>query len=846
MKYVTSVFCLGIAFSGLAQPYIPPDYYSGDDYRANIGFWQNLGQIIDSNGDPRPDVAFYSEGGFPRMYMRQESQMSFVVASTDVDTVTSDTLRRIDVTFTGETVGYSDPVVYHQKPFHQNFYLPHCGAAGTSGVLGYSRVIYENVWENTDVHYYSGSQGQKMAFVIRPGGDPANMQLQLEGQDSLGIDVQGALRIWSGGGFIRLAEAVAYQVGSGNTVVPLGWNAQYAANNGTGIVSFSFATFNPALPLVLEIGPAPLAGGGNDEPGMCWSTYIGGDGNEAIHESCEDNGNNYYVIGNTTSQFTNFPFAPGYTVQPGQSTTFSVKFNTQDQILWKTFFGAGQGSLSYGTGIGVKTGNELYLAGYTNGIAMLHLQPGTAFYQPTVTSTTNKGFIGRFNQANGERLWSSYFGEENLTIQGLSVAQDKRVYIVGYSEGSMPTVDDILPTGTVEPHSISRDGFVAMFNDLDRLNWRTFLPGSGDDKAFDLDIVGTKVIVAGITDSPDMFVSTLGGPAYEQGQVGGQDCFLVEYDLDCVRQWGTYLGTVSSDAVGLNAVSIDPLTKDIVLAGRMGPYFTVIQGPGWYQNTPPPFASPGFIARIRHTDRSLIWHTLVHGANGSNVDLQATCFDALGNLFVAGQFSGSGFPHQTLNGIYDQISINTDLLNGMSPESSDMVVMSFTPGHYLAWSTYYGGFASSLLHEYIYTLLKRNQNGNLYAAGYTSKDLDPASYFPLDDGYGVPYFEDTWQGGSQEGCIAAFCASSLTGLNDMSDLSSDLHATVVDEELMIWGLEIGRNDFSIFDAAGRVVQLGQISGTLASSTQVSIASLSDGLYVFQSGADVVRFVVSKR
>jgi hypothetical protein len=826
-----------------AQTYLPPDYYANDGYRANIGFWQNLGQIIDSNGDPRPDIAFYSEGGLPRMYMQNDSRMSFVLASIDLDTATADTLRRLDVSFTGETMQLRDPVVFEQKPYHQSFYLPHCGPLGVTSVTGYSRVVYEAVWTNTDVHYYSGGQGQKMAFVIRPGGNPANIQLLFQGQDSLKIDIQGALRIWSGNGFVRLEEAVAYQVGAGNTIIPVGWTAQYIANNGTGIVGFSFAAYDPTLPLVLQIGPAPLAGGGNDEPGMCWSTYIGGDGNEVINESCQDASASYYVIGNTSSQFSAFPAAPGFTYLPGQSTMFSIKFNSQDQIVWKTFFGAGSGSLTYGTGIGVKTGNELYMAGFTNGITMLHFQPGSAFYQPTVTSATNKGFIGRFSKATGERQWSSYFGEENLTIQGLSIANDKRVYIVGSSEGSMPPVDDILSTGTVLSHGVGRDGFAAMFNDQDRLNWRTFLPGSGLDEAFDIDIVDTKVVVVGITDSPDMFVSSLGSPAYEQVQIGGQDCFLVEYDLDCDRQWGTYLGSIGSDAVGLNAVSIDPLTKDIAIAGRTSTFLTVVPGVGWYQSTNSPFVLPGFIARFGHTDRSLTWHTMVHGTSNSATDLQSTCFDQQGNLFVAGRFRGTGFPHQALSGIYDQPSINDDLLNGGSPEASDMVVMSFTPSQYLAWNTYFGGFANSLVHEYINTMLRREYNGNLYAAGYTSKDLVPTSYFPLDDGYGVPYFEDTWQGGNQEGCIAAFCASALTGLSEVHAIAFTLHATCVGNELTIWGLPAEPGKYIIFDALGHQIQSGRTNPLPGAAIRLSLTPLANGVYVFQSAENSVRFVV---
>lgn len=280
------------------------------------------------------------------------------------------------------------------------------------------------------------------------------------------------------------------------------------------------------------------------------------------------------------------------------------------------------------------------------------------------------------------------------------------------------------------------------------------------------------------------------------------------------------------------------------IAGRTSTFLTVVQGVGWYQSTNSPFVLPGFIARFAHTDRSLTWHTMVHGNSNSATDLQSTCFDQQGNLFVAGRFRGTGFPHQALTGIYDQPSINDDLLNGGSPEASDMVIMSFTPSQYLAWSTYFGGFANSLVHEYIYTLLKRNYNGDLYAAGYTSKDLVPTSYFPLDDGFGVPYFEDNWQGGDQEGCIAAFCASTLTGLHDAEHADPHgLQAAFDGSALTLWGLPEGRREFVIFDPAGRRIQAGTVNSLPGQAARLPLSSLANGLYIIQCGERSIRFVV---
>ena len=56
----------------VCSAWTPPDLYD-EDYNKSIGFWENLGQIVGTDGLPRPDVKFYSEGGFPRAYPRAGS-----------------------------------------------------------------------------------------------------------------------------------------------------------------------------------------------------------------------------------------------------------------------------------------------------------------------------------------------------------------------------------------------------------------------------------------------------------------------------------------------------------------------------------------------------------------------------------------------------------------------------------------------------------------------------------------------------------------------------------------------------------------------------------------------------
>lgn len=250
MKQVL-VLCLLLSGSHiLAQTlYVPPDLYD-EDYQKSIGFWENQGQIIDTEGDPRADIKFYSEGGFPRAYLRDKSKVSFTVAKVDSSLSTVDTLYRLDMRPYGLKAREVTPVGWAQKDWYQNFYLPHCGSSGVEDIVGYSRVIYEAIFPKIDLHFYSGSTGQRMALVMKPGCNLSDLKLAFDGQDSIKTDLWGNLKLYYKGKFLVIPFVQAYQVNGNGTIVPVNWSANYQVNNGVGVVSFSWSSYNAAWPLI--------------------------------------------------------------------------------------------------------------------------------------------------------------------------------------------------------------------------------------------------------------------------------------------------------------------------------------------------------------------------------------------------------------------------------------------------------------------------------------------------------------------------------------------------------------------------------------------------------------------
>lgn len=54
-------------------PYIPPDGH-GAAFSKSVAFWKNQGQLIDTNGDTVPQIAYYTEGGVPCAYIGDDAR----------------------------------------------------------------------------------------------------------------------------------------------------------------------------------------------------------------------------------------------------------------------------------------------------------------------------------------------------------------------------------------------------------------------------------------------------------------------------------------------------------------------------------------------------------------------------------------------------------------------------------------------------------------------------------------------------------------------------------------------------------------------------------------------------
>lgn len=415
----------------------------------SIGFWENQGQVIGTDGTRRPDVKFYTTGSLPQAYMRGKSKVSFAIHAVDTIIATTDTTYHLVMEPSGPYAAQVDPVGTVLKDQHLNYLLPHCGTSGVTQVPGFSRVLYENIFPFIDLHFYSGGFGQKMALVCRPGANPDHIELRFIGQDSLNQDLFGNLKFYHDGRHFVLPQAVAYQVNANNTTVPVGWNASYMTNADTALVRFSWSSYDPSKPLVFLVGPPPAMGGEITTEGVCWSTYLGGDGADRIYASDTDDEGNYYVGGFTYSQVINFPIEDGVVYYAASPITFASKFRPDHSIHWSTYYGGSSG-VQWIRGLKARPSPDanIVIGGTTEANDLWTVDPlDGSYFDPG--PSFGGGFLAELNTL-GEAIWSTYFGNSYTTVLNLDIHRLGYTAVVGDIEvfGTLPQLQVTPPANS--------------------------------------------------------------------------------------------------------------------------------------------------------------------------------------------------------------------------------------------------------------------------------------------------------------------------------------------------------------------------------------------------------------
>jgi gliding motility-associated-like protein len=659
----------------------------------NTGFIENKGQIHNQDFQPNPEVKYLlnlNNGLNVQLKANSFSYDTYVIeakAKAEAQEKEKDELdmfrhpfdsidnyeiiyhfHRIDIELLNAN---PNPEIIAEDPSEDylNYYNAVTPEEGAPFVRSFQKVTYKNIYPGIDLEFFvqkNKEQPFKYNFIVHPGADVSQIRLKYNGASSLKLE-NGQILIETANGNFHESLPESWLLENNKLI-----NAQYKAFD-KNIFGFEINEYSKLQTLLID--PVPV---------IKWATYYGGSGTDVARSIILDTSLNILTSGFTQSSTAIATSGAYQSSYAGNYDVFIVKMDQNGQRIWGTYYGGSNSD--YDGNIIKDDSNNLYISGRTTSTAGIAT---SGSYQSTIGGQSD-AFIVKFDN-NGQRIWGTYYG--GSTYDGsydIALDYNRNIIITGSTNSS-----SISSTGA---HQTSlggkRDAFIAKFNPNCQLQWATYYGGSEPDEGNSLciDSLG-NIYLAGITESTSQIASS---NAHQTSYGGGsEDVFLVKFDSNGQRQWGTYFGGNKSDECRYNSLDI---TDAIYLAGFSWSTTNISTSNAYQVNNAG--SADGFIAKFSFTGQRL--KATYYGSyyadwfNGIQVNKR-------GDLFIAGH--GQSDTGITTSGAY-QTSYRGN--NGGSPNG---YIARFDTSLQLKWCTYFGDTASGLDDIYV------DLNNNIYVVG---------------------------------------------------------------------------------------------------------------------------------
>ncbi len=551
-----------------------PTDFDGESPAPNFMYYRNSGQIIaaDTVITQVPEVKFYTNNTYPSFYFGNRKQ-SFVFARMDTSSVSpSDTLHRIDLDFTASNESAETYPMNEQENGYLNYFLAHTGSNGIANVKGNQRLITPELYHNIDLMCSSNQNGIKYYFIVKPGGDMRDIQMEFTGASSFNLNgTTNELTINSSIGSMTFDKPIVYQLTSGNVIVPVtAWTADWQSNGASNKYKFNDGAYNTAQTLIIEVDQGNTALSITTNSLNCtWSTYVGGMNFDTPTEMKTDHSSNLFVSGRTTS--SDYPLVSGANVyqnfNAGSANGFMDKYSNQGERLWSTYVGGTADDIVLS--FDFAPNGDVYILGQASSVLVTQAKAGAS------NSLTPLGaedfFILQVSSSSQQKKWLTYYGgnAEEVTAK-CKFDVDGNFFIVGRTISKNLPIVGSSPQYTNTTHDVAAtsEGFIVKFNTSSQIVWATYLGSSINgtltsayDGLLDLDFGSNKdlyvVGYANGTDYPSMNNGSSTNFSHFNDVVS--DATISQFSNSGQMKWSTCMGGSKNNAFSAIKIKNDKI-----------------------------------------------------------------------------------------------------------------------------------------------------------------------------------------------------------------------------------------------------------------------------------------------
>ena len=569
------------------------------------------------------------------------------------------------------------------------------------------QIVYRDLWNGVDLRLREKDGALKYEFHVRPQARIEDIRLAYRGADGIVLDSLGGLLIRTSLGTIHDGAPVSFQEIDG---VRRPVESHYVLQPGNNSYGFRVgAGYRPDQELIID-------------PGVEYSTFLGGTSHEIANGIAVDASGNSYVVGFTQSP--DYPTTPGAFDRTGATGNFSDVFVAKlnpagTALIYSTFIGGS--NFDFGRAIAVDASGNAYIAGQTK--SSNFPTTSNAFDRtfnvlncPRCGVDNYDAFVAKLN-ANGSALvYSTFLGGATDIDDALGIAVDAggNAYVTGETGSSdFP----VTPGAFRTTRNGAYDAFVTKLNPSGSgLVYSTFIGGAEVDFGVRIKVdASNSAYVLGNTRSPD-FPVTAG--AFSTSLNGAFDIFVLKLNAAGSNlAYSTFLGGLDMESAG--GLAIDSTGNAYVSGGTGSANYPTT--PGALQ--PTSTAGGAFVTKINSTGSALVYSTFLgDSASGS----AAIALTPNGNVWLTGATTSQSFPTtpDAFQGFYHA--------GGTVAGSADAFVTELNAtGSAILYSTYLGG-----INPDYGTDLGLDQLGNVYVAGETMSPDFPVTSAAFDRVFG--------------------------------------------------------------------------------------------------------------
>jgi hypothetical protein len=808
---------------------ITPTDFNGETPKSNALYYENTGQLVSTTLTAVPDVKFYTKYTYPLHYIKSNSS-SFVFSKINIASSANDSLQRIDIVYDRSLTTKTYPME-KQDNGYLNYFTTNTTGSKITGVFGNQRLITPNIYANIDLMYSSNQNGIKYYYIVKPGGNPTDIQLTVSGATSFSLNgTTNALSINSSMGSLTFDKPTVYQLSSTNaTVAVSGWTADWQTNGASNKYKFNTGAYTTSLTLIIEVDQGnSVSSAPSSTQNLKWSTFIGSSSQEQINKVKTDNNNNLFTLGQSYS--VNFPQAFGVTsvyqgANLGSIDAFICKFSSIGELKWSTFVGGTNNDNL--VDIAIHSNGDLYCVGNTNSTDLLAVSKTGASNDVSYAGPTgspgieiiHEGFIFQLKQDGLTNDWLRYYG--------------------GADNDVSTDISIVNPTGTyTQANGGAWDGILARFNSSSSITWATYLGSSIQPTNGPSDYLNDIVLTDGLDGGPQDFyvtgftlglnypnVTTTGSSNYPTTNSFSNDGVLTRFKNDGKIVWSTCFGGNNDDA----GISLAYGNHKLYVIGstNSSDFLSINSGSNYFQS----YAGNYDAVLLTVDTANVIKHSTFLGGSDDDLGWDIVYNTQTGTTYISGECTGSHFPIPSTN--------PTNTYNQSYAGNADNFICAFKDNYNsMLWGTYLGGTQDEFV---VHIAAGENHQSicvdnihNLYLGGMTRSGETQTIPFPLDNGGGAPTYFQPLMNGVMDATITRFDLTTVVvGIKENILSSNDIliYPNPTSHNLFIkLNSNIDKLDYKIVNTLGQVVSYGKVnSGTSSINTE----KLSTGVYIIE-------------